>query len=269
MLTDAVTSTIARVAMPLVVSAELGPAGGSGRHVSGSRFVRCRERGREEFAIKCSIWSREPHPYLCANEWIAGLLALQCGLPTLAMVVVQHQQCLAVGWQRIPLAMWATVATHRGVLDDAVNADILYEMAAFDALVRNCDRSAKKITARRTDPRRTRYALFLYDHDRALMPPGVTPATVSEFPALDDAAYWIPEPAVRQRLTDRRRLEQAVGVVRAACSLTVIKSIVESTPSAWLAATERQPVIAFIADRSARLDAIVDEKRRVVLPHLS
>jgi hypothetical protein len=261
-----VTETISRAIAPLVVSADLGPAGTGS--ASAPRFVRVRERGRDEFSIKCSDWIRPPHPYLCANEWIAGLVALQCGLPTLAMFVIQHPDGLAVGWERLSHAMWATLGTHPQVLDAAENADSVYEMVVFDALVRNIDRHAGNIVARRVSQRSTLYQLFVYDHDRTLVLPGETPATLAVTPQFDAPALWIREAGIRWRITDAGRLREAIRSIQGACSASALRTIVDSTPTNWLPVAERSTVFDFLADRAGDLEAIVDHKASVVLPSL-
>ncbi|MGD9891154.1 MAG: hypothetical protein AB7R89_09215 [Dehalococcoidia bacterium] len=189
-------------------------------------------------------------------------------MPALDVVVVQHTDCLAIGWRRIPQAMWATVATHPDILSRIENPRACYEVAAFDAFIRNPDRHTKNVTARRLDPTTAIYQLFVSDHDRALMPPGVTPATIAAFPGLDDPQYWIREPRLRARINNAPDLRAAVRRVQDACSAPSIMDIVNSTPDQWLSASEAQAVIDFLVDRSARLKAIVDEKARAVLPGL-
>jgi hypothetical protein len=254
---------------PLTVSRVLGPAGGDARSASAPQIVRCHQRGPDEFVVKCACWSREPHPYLCANEWIAGLLALQCDVPALEMMVIQHPECLGVGWLRIQPAMWASVAANPTVLARLENPDACYDMVVFDALVRNADRLAKNITARRLDPRAPVYRLFVSDHDRALMPPGVRPADIGAHPELDDPRLWIRERAIRDRITDAQTLRESIRRVQDACSgRAIIVEIVNSTPEHWLPAAEKQSVIDFLADRATRLGEIVEGKARAMLPGL-
>ena len=186
------------------------------------------------------------------------------------MVVIRHTSGLATGWESVPRAMWATLASVPAILDRARNADVLYEMVVFDALIRNVDRHERNLCARRMDQRQADYDLFVYDHDRALLPPGVTPATIAlrDLAHLDSPGLWIRIPEVARRIVSRERLQQAVAHLRGTCAVADIRAIMDSTPAEWLAADEVALVRDFLIDRADRLGELVEAKAAVALPRL-
>lgn len=271
-----VIATIDGSRTPLVATQDLGlvgtPEDASAPHVvSVAAGV--------EYVVKGSEWVHG-QPYLCANEWIAGLLAIQCGLPTLPMVVVQYESSLVVGWPRVSASKWSNLHRYPDLLDDSANAEFVYQMVVFDALIRTMDRHDKNVIGVRVSERVPRYRLIMYDQSHAVVHPALAPSALPasqadwgpsgpDVPETWDAPdLWIRSLAVRQRITDYALLADAVQHIRARCSADVIKAVVRTTPSPWLSTTDAQPITAFLADRSDRLGEVVDQKVRKILPHL-
>jgi hypothetical protein len=103
-----------------------------------------------EYALKCSSFGTGPdgHTYLCANEWIAYLLALDLGYPVFPTVVIEGASELLLGFERVDRGVFAVLAT-TPVIQKARNPEFVYSIAAFDALVLNIDRHAGNVVARR------------------------------------------------------------------------------------------------------------------------
>ena len=265
MLVPAARRVSATVQSPLAVSRDLGPVGSG----SASRPRHVLVRGGAEFVLKLPAWSREPHPYICANEWIAGLIALQCGLPVLRMAVVRHPAGLAVGWKYLGTGLFASLASDPRLIAAAQNADAVYLIAVFDALVRNVDRHAGNVVAQRISRNAPVFRLLAYDHDRALIHPLVRPDHLWGLPDLDDSRLWLRAPGLRAALTDRQQLHAAVDMVRTRCSVKDVEEIVASTPREWLAPGLRRHLIHFVAQRLTTLDLLVNKHAAAVLPHLT
>jgi hypothetical protein len=262
---DTVRTIIAQANTPYRVTAEIGAAG-SGQ--SNAVIVRVHEA--REYLLKSPHLIRESHPYLCVNERICGLLAIQCGLPAMDLAVIHFQGRPCIGFAKIERNSLAAVATHRGILDQLENPGLLYDLAAFDAWIRNIDRHPRNVFARRTSRSSQSYELMMGDHDRATLVPidGLVPATVDRFPHLDSGQAWISAGEVRARLTDLKLLYAAADRLRSMCSADDIKTIVASTPSAWLAVNDQNYLRDFLTSRLKTLNELIERRAREVLPAL-
>jgi hypothetical protein len=257
----AVTQAIASLTQPLACTKDLGPIAGN-RSATNPRYFRT---GEQTWAVKSPSFLADPskHPYLCANEWISYLLALELGFPVIeTAAILAEDGVLVVGFERLPRAVFSTLAGAH-LIDHAAQPEAFYQLAAFDAFVRNVDRHAGNVVARRIREIPALYALQLYDHDRCLMAPGITPSTLNAFPIADDPRLWINADALRAALTNKAMLEAQITRIETLDEAT-IASIVGSTPIEWLPDADKDSVKMFIMDRRDRLEEIVAAKLSIL-----
>lgn len=198
------------------------------------------------------------HPYVAANELVAGELAQMLGLPVLNFRVLTMADKLFFGSTWMPKGTFYP-QIDRDSFGRCDNRDVAHGIVVFDAWVRNSDRHHENLIVRVTRQSVTsaeRHHLLLNDHSHCLVRPDE---------AADSLTSFVDEPVdgfclldfVREAVTDPVRLRDWIRRVMQ-ISGSAIAEIVDSVPEPLLSSRDRAPYVSFLMARAARLASLFD-----------
>lgn len=220
-----------------------------GDGVSGARYVLA--ENHVEYIVKGPLLS-PGEPFVAVNELLSAILGKALGLPVLdyALVEMNGQTLFASPWMQ------------RGTFDPGIaeatflqceNRDRVYDLVVFDALICNEDRHDQNLMVRRQ--RRAgqpdRLGLLMNDHSRALLPPGMTPATINRWLGTTPERF-IRLDFVRRAVAEFAPLEAAISAVERIGD-EQIRSCVRIMPDDVLDSADQPPIEQFLLDRRAEL----------------
>lgn len=195
------------------------------------------------------------HPYMGANEWVAGNLARLLGLPSRKVEIISWQDELYAGIEILandrrltgPLTAekWARVR----------NADeVSYPLVALDAWTINQDRHDSNCLIGVVSEG---VGWFLAnDHDMAILPGGLTPAALKARVAMPLDESMVRSEVIRNSVRDPISLRTALNAVERVSDLE-IATVIRHLPAEWIDDLGRKDVIAFLCDRRDELSGLV------------
>lgn len=187
------------------------------------------------------------NPFVGANELIAANLARLLKLPLLRHVIVQWEQHLFFGSERLSRGDMGIVTAE--LLAKCQNRDCVYDLIAFDSRLINEDRHIKNLIVRTQRRRRqeSAYHLTFNDHSHALLPPMRKPFHLD---------LWVAKPAnafvlvdyIRDLIVDIDSLSSAVARIENLADDS-IRTCIDLVPEEWLSVDDRNLVIDFLFNR--------------------
>ena len=217
---------------------------------SGAHHVRA-ENGNEYIVKGLSLAPTEP--YAAANEYLAATLGQALGLPLLEFTLVEMagEPLFASAWMRdgsFDLGVSETTFAQ------CENKTRVYDLVVFDAWLCNEDRHELNLIVRR-QPREDgtdALSLVFNDHSRCLLPPPTAPDGLTARWHGTPIDQFIRLPFVRQGITDRHALDQAISAIEAFGDDS-IRTCVRMTPEEFLQPAERKCVEDFLVARRDEL----------------
>jgi hypothetical protein len=220
-----------------------------GEGVSHARHILA--ENHEEYIVKGPQFS-PGESYVAVNELLAAIIAKQLGLPVLdyGLVEMGGQTAFASHWMQ-------TGSFDPGIIEatflQCENRDRVYDLVVFDTFICNQDRHAQNLMVRRrrAASQPDRLALVLNDHSRALMPPGVSPSTISVWLGTSPDLF-VQLDFIRAAVTQVEALRAAIDAVER-LSDEEVRSFVRIIPDDVLALAERSHLERFLLNRRAEL----------------
>jgi hypothetical protein len=223
-----------------------------GGGVSGARHVLA--ENHVEYIVKGSLLSPQ-EPYVAVNELLSALLGQALGLPVLdfALVEMNGQTLFASNWMQ---AGSFDSCISETTFAQCGNRDRVYDIAVFDTLICNEDRHAQNLIVRRN--RRSgqpdRLAMVLNDHSRALIPPNMTPSTLSAWLGATPDRF-VKLDFIRQSIAQFAPLEAAIEAIEQ-ISEDQMRSLVRIISSDVLDPGDLFAVEQFLLERRAELRTV-------------
>jgi hypothetical protein len=238
-------------AQPLSIIEDYGALG---KGASQAHYVRA-ENG-SEYIAKGRQFSPD-HPYVGLTELVTSSLADRVGLPTLDFRVLDMGGELFFGSAWMTTGSFAPAITE-ALLDQCLNRDRIYDIAAFDVWICNIDRHQENLVVRENRQAATgvmQRTLLLNDHSHCFVRPHETPSILPNRISEPLRPDFVRLDFLRDRIRDPRLLGRAIGIMEALPDGT-IEAMLGSVPDAFATTVERGLVRDFLIDRKNRLRSI-------------
>lgn len=193
-----------------------------------------------------------------ANEWIVAELAEKLGLPILDHCIACRGSNLFFASSLMPERSFYPQANDN-LIKMCSNVERVYDVVVLDTFICNTDRHEGNLIIRRHKPRGSNtedYRLILNDHSHALCRPPVTPDRLQAHLGRSPR-YFIKIPSLRNTIVEYHLLKAAIQRVQALSTAT-IRSVVRSTPEAFLSPDGLTYTERFLLQRQEELEAVFD-----------
>lgn len=220
---------------------------------SGAFYVRA-DDGRAYLAkgVKFDI---DLSPYGPVNELLSVLLGQALNLPVNGFSLLNHKDRVLFG------SLWIDDFQRKYCWDGSTlnacrNKADIYAVVAFDVWLCNTDRHEMNLPVRVLGSA-GEYSLWANDHDRCLMPAGVTPFNIAETWRGSTPAHFTRLKHVREAISDPEKLDTAIRQIE---DLTAedIGQIFRMVPDQMISRAELRYVRDFVMSRRLELRQIFD-----------